>query len=125
MPSGPAWDRNGPCASPTPTEPGVGREPDDQLAHPADRRGGCADRLRQGDGQDVRIERSDLHLSSSPAMIPQARDGSSPYEPPRRTSRHGLALRHPDWMKISPGPMAAHWPSLTVATLSCLLAVLM
>src|SRR5262249_19041639 len=44
-----------------PHEPGVSREPDDQLAHAADRRRGRADRLGQGNGQHVRIECADLH----------------------------------------------------------------
>src|SRR5262249_43435775 len=44
-----------------PHQPGVGREPHDQLAHTADRRGGGADGLGQGDGQHVRLERGDLH----------------------------------------------------------------
>src|SRR5207244_12482193 len=44
-------------------EAGVGREPHDELAHPADRGGGSANRLRQRCGQEVRSERCDLLLS--------------------------------------------------------------
>ena len=44
-----------------PDEAGVGRERDDELAHAADRGGGGADRLRQGRGQEVRVERFDFH----------------------------------------------------------------
>ena len=44
-----------------PDEAGIGREGDDELAHPADRRGGGADRLWQGRGQEVRVERFDFH----------------------------------------------------------------
>src|SRR5262249_29606822 len=56
-----------------PDEAGVRREPDDELAHAADRRGGRAYGLRQGRGEEVRVERGDLHLVTSSARIARRR----------------------------------------------------
>ena len=44
-----------------PDQARVGRQLDDHLAHPADRVGGRADRLRQRRRQEVGVERGDLH----------------------------------------------------------------